>query len=721
MLSNQGANPIAPFFDDMYTQELDTGADTYEFSTISTYLTQELMEIGNHIIFEFNNEHKLFVIADIEFSHKNGMNTINVYCEGIGFELLEKYVDKFEVEGNFNNLLGIILVGTGWKHEVGSKVTAIKKMKYDGEKNILAIIQDGIKEYDGVEVKFEVDYSESIIKKKVRVYENGGRGSHIGYRFEYGQNVNGITKKEQIADSKDDTVVFANSNDIGILLEYDVDVAMRSEEIAQLEIGDTHYVIDHDFNPPITLEARVGKLEISFSDPTKNKVTLANFKHATGAISQKTHKGNVSDIASDITKDAIDEYSNHTHPLPEHTHPELAGSASSSDDLLKAPRMHSYEFLLYTNIQDIPNSTAGVRVTDCDCVDWAAAYNGTFTNKEIHDYLMYETDIWDVSYLALDQLRRNKTGASGATNRCFRLVPNGKGKVNGNPICEGGYTGDTDYMRQCTLENQVSSRIFSDIMGKEDRPSFNISNLNPISNNHFDKHMLDVGSLTCGLVSALQYHVKNADHGGGSQLAKVTYNNAEYYDISSTGLYIKNNGVYGTAPLLIGTGQTKREINNAYKITADASIKCTGDGISWGIITCSRLVCDNPSMNSDKSLKENIRYIDAPHTYSNDDLLEKADLYDFIVNQVNICEYNYIGSPIDKIGFIANDYEGTKVGDKVVSRDKETNLLSYDMNNLLFATIGALQEEIRTRDEEIANLKTRLERIEAMLGIDDNK
>ena len=123
---------------------------------------------------------------------------------------------------------------------------------------------------------------------------------------------------------------------------------------------------------------------------------------------------------------------------------------------------------------------------------------------------------------------------------------------------------------------------------------------------------------------------------------------------------------------------------------------------------------------SDKSLKENIRYIDAPTTYSNDDLLEKTDLYDFIVNQVNLCEYNFIGKDDDMIGFIANEYEGTKVGDKIVSRDEETDLLSYNMNNLLFATIGALQEEVRTKDEKIASLEARLERIEAMLGINND-
>ena len=121
--------------------------------------------------------------------------------------------------------------------------------------------------------------------------------------------------------------------------------------------------------------------------------------------------------------------------------------------------------------------------------------------------------------------------------------------------------------------------------------------------------------------------------------------------------------------------------------------------------------------SSDISLKENIRYIDAASTT---DDLEKTDLYDFIVNQVNLCEYNFIGDTADKIGFIANEYEGTKVGDKIVARNKKTDLLVYDISNLLFATIGALQEEVRIKDEKIASLEDRLARIEALLGINNN-
>jgi hypothetical protein len=149
------------------------------------------------------------------------------------------------------------------------------------------------------------------------------------------------------------------------------------------------------------------------------------------------------------------------------------------------------------------------------------------------------------------------------------------------------------------------------------------------------------------------------------------------------------------------------------------SLCVKGNALIEGTLYIEGSYTVNGTAYSDKSLKENIRYIDTPITYSNDDL-EKADLYDFIVNQVNICEYNFIDDDRDKIGFIANDYEGTKVGDKIVFRNEETDLLGYDSNNLLFATIGALQEEVRIRDEKIATLEDRLARIEALLGINNN-
>ena len=60
--------------------------------------------------------------------------------------------------------------------------------------------------------------------------------------------------------------------------DYECDTAVSYAEYENINIGDTVYVIDHTFNPIITLEARVGKLEISFTDRDNCKCTLTNYK-----------------------------------------------------------------------------------------------------------------------------------------------------------------------------------------------------------------------------------------------------------------------------------------------------------------------------------------------------------------------------------------------------------------------------------------------------------
>jgi hypothetical protein len=182
-----------------------------------------------------------------------------------------------------------------------------------------------------------------------------------------------------------------------------------------------------------------------------------------------------------------------------------------------------------------------------------------------------------------------------------------------------------------------------------------------------------------------------------------------------------------TSPISLGTSTITGDfyVNGATTIGGTTTIN--SNLYVYGTVNHNGL-----NLNSDKSKKENIRYLDASSNnesnilvhkanletrdYSNEDLLEKADLYDFIVNQVNLCEYNFIGNDKNQIGFIANEYEGTKVGDKIVSRQGENDTLAYDVNNLLFATIGALQEEVRMRDEQIASLEARLAAIEEMLN-----
>lgn len=71
-------------------------------------------------------------------------------------------------------------------------------------------------------------------------------------------------------------------------ITYELDVALL-ERLADIEheavrLGDTVYVIDETFSPALYLEARIVDLETCFSDPSKDKAILGNFKAAKSNI-----------------------------------------------------------------------------------------------------------------------------------------------------------------------------------------------------------------------------------------------------------------------------------------------------------------------------------------------------------------------------------------------------------------------------------------------------
>lgn len=60
-----------------------------------------------------------------------------------------------------------------------------------------------------------------------------------------------------------------------IKYSYEIPVYLTDDEYDEIEVGDTNYIVNDKFNPPIQLEGRISELELTDSE---NKITLANFK-----------------------------------------------------------------------------------------------------------------------------------------------------------------------------------------------------------------------------------------------------------------------------------------------------------------------------------------------------------------------------------------------------------------------------------------------------------
>lgn len=82
---------------------------------------------------------------------------------------------------------------------------------------------------------------------------------------------------------------------------YEIPIKMTGDECDEIGIGDTVHVVNPKFNPPIQLEARIGELEVSFSDPTDNKALFTNYKEVKSKIRSVDSNTFVQDAIDAIT------------------------------------------------------------------------------------------------------------------------------------------------------------------------------------------------------------------------------------------------------------------------------------------------------------------------------------------------------------------------------------------------------------------------------------
>ena len=354
-------NSQSAFWEDTYTQEFDTGAESFEFSCY----THESIKEGNYVAFFYNNQYKMFQIIEVQEVHKKGRLVSECYCEIASLQLLNNYVKPFSGDMNCIQFFQHILHGTEW--HIGKYSTSLENVVYTvNEKNIesvWALIED-YKDIYGCEINVRVTYDNGhVTGQYIDIYAEGGLGSSTLKRFEYGRNVTGITKTKDLYDwctgiildvdcdvsntiieerdgygftkGAGDVILDDNANRmynagrthvIGVYqgketepveacinawkelqkrkepkFDYKVTTALKDEEYEDIHLGDTVYVVDHSYTPPLLLEARVGKLELSFTDRTQNSCTLTNYKEIKSKLLDADYiklTGTISDVVN---------------------------------------------------------------------------------------------------------------------------------------------------------------------------------------------------------------------------------------------------------------------------------------------------------------------------------------------------------------------------------------------------------------------------------------
>ncbi|MBP3929115.1 MAG: phage tail protein, partial [Peptostreptococcaceae bacterium] len=334
-----------PYFDDLYTQDLTTGAETYEFTVEADSLKAQHLSVANYIAFKENDEYKLFNIISIEEKHENTFEK-TVYCEMAGIELINQVVRPMIVNGaNVRSFLNNILSYTEWKvGKVDITLDTIADFNISESKSVYELIQEHVCGTFGAEIKFRVEISNNaVIGKYIDIYQQ--RGSNNGYRFEYSSNIESVTRKIDtsnlvtalIGEGKDklnfSSVETADKpggqdfiadesaymqwnlkgNHLMGVFKCDTEsphelLRLTREELKKrcvpqaiyevktsyidnnIKIGDTVNIVDHEFNPPLYLTARVTQLKKSNSDPDSNECVLSNFVEIKSNITDEMRK-----------------------------------------------------------------------------------------------------------------------------------------------------------------------------------------------------------------------------------------------------------------------------------------------------------------------------------------------------------------------------------------------------------------------------------------------
>lgn len=330
------------YYDDVLTEILSSGADTFTFTSIPDKETSRKLTVGNYIAFKKDNKFKLLQIIEVN-ENKEDVLTKEVYCEGAGLELINTVYSGSKMDAvNVERFLKNILQDTNWKvGHVSSNLT--KTLSLDvKEKEVYSIIQEYLYDFEA-EIDFRVEIKGNrIVGRYIDVYSKRGRNN--GRRLEINRDIKGITRKVSLANyatkligegknglnfrdiSMTGTIekplgqnfvvneeAYSRLNNKGkhitrkftydtedayellrqthkalkeysepkVTYEVDVDIL----DFDDIEIGDYVSISDLSFTPPLLVTARISELETSKTNKYSNKAVLSNFNEVRSGIS----------------------------------------------------------------------------------------------------------------------------------------------------------------------------------------------------------------------------------------------------------------------------------------------------------------------------------------------------------------------------------------------------------------------------------------------------
>lgn len=187
--------------DDNKSEDVETGVAIFEckieFDADTRLKVENWAEVGNYIIRNHKGKDELYSIIDSELDTKK--QTLYIYAEDDGMDLLNEVVDAYEADAEYNiaHYINKAAKTSGFTIGINEVATLKKQLTLDKEQTASARIAEIAAQFDGAEVSysFKID-GLYVIEKNINIYAK--RGSDDGITLYLNKEIDSIVISKTI-------------------------------------------------------------------------------------------------------------------------------------------------------------------------------------------------------------------------------------------------------------------------------------------------------------------------------------------------------------------------------------------------------------------------------------------------------------------------------------------------------------------------------------------
>ena len=174
---------------DKRTEELEYGSTVLSldiaYKNESRQKITDILKIGNYLLIHFEDYDDYYTIIEKEDDYKN--NSVNLYCENCGMDLLNEIAGDYEADADYNiaHYVDKYLYDTGFEIKINELGDTIKKrLSFSNGETLASRILNIATEFE-VEIDYTFDIENlSVIHKYINIYQKkGNEDSNVELRL----------------------------------------------------------------------------------------------------------------------------------------------------------------------------------------------------------------------------------------------------------------------------------------------------------------------------------------------------------------------------------------------------------------------------------------------------------------------------------------------------------------------------------------------------------